>query len=88
LLVEIYLILFSSNIFSFSGTAIPLLDQQNQWLVQENSRDQCQTRLIDENAKLINQFDCVGSNLTLVDKDQIVFLSQIGIYFYHKRCFV
>jgi len=56
--------------------------------VQAQRRRNEEERQINENAKLAEEFDCVGSNLTLVDKDQIVFLSQIGIYFYHKRCFV
>lgn len=68
-------------------TAIPLLNQHNQWLVQENTRDKCRTRLIHENAQLINQFDCFGSNLTLIDTDQVAFLSQIGIYFLPKTMF-
>jgi hypothetical protein len=66
---------------------IPLLNLQNQWLVQIYSDKQSQTILLDENAQVINQVDHNGYNLTLMDRNKIAFLDQISIQIYQRESF-
>jgi hypothetical protein len=66
---------------------IPLLNLQNQWLVQIYSDKQSQAILLDENAQVINQVDHNGYNLTLMDRNKIAFLDQISIQIYQRESF-
>ncbi len=64
------------------GMITPLF---NQWLVQLCSN---QTVLLDENAQVINKIIHDGYNVTLIDRDRIVFLDSIGIKFYQRDSFI
>lgn len=65
----------------------PLLNLHNQWLIQIYSDKQSQIVLLDENAQVMNQVDHSGYNLTLMDRNKIAFLNQIGIQIYQRESF-
>jgi hypothetical protein len=62
----------------------PLL---NQWLAQISTNNKSQSILLDKNAQVLNKIDVNGYNLTLIDRNKIAFLNEIGIEIYQRDNF-
>ncbi|CAF1548422.1 unnamed protein product [Adineta steineri] len=57
----------------------PLLNNENQWLIQNY-----ETILLDENSQVVNRIDHNGYNVTLINRDKIAFLDHDGIQIYQR----
>lgn len=67
------------SIFIFIGITIPLLNHQNQWLVQYYTDEKYQTIILNEKAQIIGEIDRCGYNVTLLNRDKIAFLDHNDI---------
>lgn len=59
----------------------------NQWLAQISTNNKSQSILLDKNAQVLNKIDVNGYNLTLIDRNKIAFLNEIGIEIYQRDNF-
>lgn len=63
----------------------PLLNDYKQWLVvNDTSGSMSQIVLLNEQAQEIEQLSSDASNVTLVGRDKIAFLNDLGVIVYRR----